>query len=77
MIYLALDTRIAARLPLSTAPVGIVALGSTAATVEFSARSLGALRLPVFPATVEEFGLMGVDGFLLGADGTILQGADA
>ena len=77
MIRVSLPGSATIRLALSSAPLGIVQLQGLTARVDAGFRPIGTIGIPLFPGTVEELGLMGVDGFLLGADGTILQGADA
>ena len=77
MIRLSLPAGATSRLSLSSAPLGVVPLRALIARIDAGIRPIGTIRIPLFPETVEELGLMGVDGFLMGADGTILQGADA
>jgi len=77
MIRLSLPGSVTFRLALFSVPLGVVPLQELAARIDAGFRPIGSIGIPLFPGTVEELGLMGVDGFLLGAAGTILQGADA
>lgn len=71
------STKPLARIEMKALPLAKVSMDSSPlAALRISTAALASVAVPVFPATIVEAGLQGVDGFLLGADGTILQGAD-